>query len=44
MKAIEKYDVKNEKGASFNTYAYWWVRAYIGQFLNFSVSTIHVPV
>ena len=44
MKAIERYDVRNEKGASFNTYAYWWVRGYISNFLNFSVSTIHVPI
>ena len=41
--AIDKYDARNEKGASFNTYAFWWVRAHINRFLNFKVSPIHIP-
>ena len=43
MVAIDKYDVTNEKGASFNTYAYYWVFHHITRFLNFKVSPIHVP-
>lgn len=29
LTAIDRYDVTNEKGASFNTYAYWWIRTSI---------------
>ena len=43
MVAIDKYDVRNEKGASFNTYAFYWVRSHINKYLNFKISPIHIP-
>lgn len=27
LKAVEKYDIDNEKGASFATYATFWIRS-----------------
>ena len=44
MKAIDKYDVTNKKGASFNTFAFWWVRSEIFKFINWDNSLIHVPL
>ena len=29
LKAIEKYDIDNKWGASFNTFAYVWIRSEI---------------
>ena len=43
LKAIDKYDVTNVKGATFNTYAYWWVRSYITNHLNYHQQLIRIP-
>jgi RNA polymerase sigma factor (sigma-70 family) len=29
LKAMTKYDVTHESTATFNTYAYWWIRTEI---------------
>ena len=44
LKAIDKYDVTNKKGASFNTFAFWWVRSEIFKFINWDNALIHVPL
>ena len=32
LKAVKKYDVNHFSGATFNTYAYYWIRAELNRF------------
>ena len=43
MTAIKRYDVNHSSGASFNTYAYYWIRAEIGRFENQHLEMIRYP-
>lgn len=44
VRALKDYDLNNKSGATFNTYAYYWVRSKIQQYLNFDQALIHIPV
>lgn len=43
LKAIEKYDYGHESKASFNTYAYNWIRAEVYRFLKTHRGPVRVP-
>ena len=44
VKAIHRYDVNNEHGASFYTYSFYWIKAEIQQYKQRMESLIRLPV
>ncbi len=43
MEAAERYDPRHESGASFLTYAEWWIRTYMSRFLIRQLEDVRLP-
>ena len=44
IKAMNKYDVNHSKKATFNTYAYWYIRVEITRHIENNASFVRIPV